>query len=176
MAPRQGQSARQSQTRLGHAPSRRSASQGLDVLTREGSLPLRYFPEIHKQNGCQTCVYSFLFYSDISLSTIEYNDISLIVKGEDSLLIIVRLFACIGKEGMIDLVEDSKQLNAVVSPVFESTRDEQAWNIYVERKRIVSDEPEISHKRTIVQVYHRTGDRFAGRRVVTIRGGTGTFF
>jgi uncharacterized cofD-like protein len=80
-----------------------------------------------------------------------------------------------GKESMIDLVEDSKQLNAVVSPVFESTRDEQAWNTYVERKRIVSDEPEISHKRTSVQVYHRTGDRFAGRRVVTIGGGTGTF-
>src|SRR5437763_2353022 len=43
------------------------------------------------------------------------------------------------------------------------------------RKRIVSDEPEISPRRTKVAGYHHTGDRFAGRRVVTIGGGTGTF-
>jgi len=39
----------------------------------------------------------------------------------------------------------------------------------------VSDEPEISPRRTKVAAYHHTGDRFAGRRVVTIGGGTGTF-
>ena len=39
----------------------------------------------------------------------------------------------------------------------------------------MSDEAEISNRRTSVQGYHRTGDRFAGRRVVTIGGGTGTF-
>jgi uncharacterized cofD-like protein len=39
----------------------------------------------------------------------------------------------------------------------------------------VSDEPEISNRRTNVPLHHRTGDRFAGRRVVTIGGGTGTF-
>jgi uncharacterized cofD-like protein len=39
----------------------------------------------------------------------------------------------------------------------------------------VNDEPEISHRRTSVPVNYRTGDRFAGRRVVTIGGGTGTF-
>src|SRR6202140_2417129 len=60
-------------------------------------------------------------------------------------------------------------------PVFESGWDERAWNTYRERKHIVSDEPEISKRRTSVQGYHRTGDRFAGRRVVTIGGGTGTF-
>jgi uncharacterized cofD-like protein len=42
-------------------------------------------------------------------------------------------------------------------------------------RRIVNDEPEISHRRTTVQGNHRTGDQFAGRRVVTIGGGTGTF-
>src|SRR2546428_186980 len=42
-------------------------------------------------------------------------------------------------------------------------------------KCIVSDEPEISPRRTKVAGYHRNGDRFAGRRVVTIGGGTGTF-
>src|SRR5437667_11184843 len=40
---------------------------------------------------------------------------------------------------------------------------------------IVSDEPEISHRRNNVPGYQSTGDRFAGRRVVTIGGGTGTF-
>jgi len=39
----------------------------------------------------------------------------------------------------------------------------------------VNDEPEISHRRTTVPGNYRTGDRFAGRRVVTIGGGTGTF-
>lgn len=34
---------------------------------------------------------------------------------------------------------------------------------------------EISHRRSAVPVQSRTGDRFAGRRVVTIGGGTGTF-
>jgi uncharacterized cofD-like protein len=48
--------------------------------------------------------------------------------------------------------------------------------IHEERnRRIVNDEPEISHRRTTVQGNHRTGDQFAGRRVVTIGGGTGTF-
>lgn len=37
------------------------------------------------------------------------------------------------------------------------------------------DEPEISHRRTPLPAYHHTGDRFAGRRVVTIGGGSGTF-
>jgi uncharacterized cofD-like protein len=39
----------------------------------------------------------------------------------------------------------------------------------------VSDDPEISHRRNAVQGHKRTGDRFAGRRVVTIGGGSGTF-
>ena len=39
----------------------------------------------------------------------------------------------------------------------------------------MSDEPEIGPRRTKVAAYHHTGDRFAGRRVVTIGGGTGTF-
>src|SRR6266480_4083222 len=43
------------------------------------------------------------------------------------------------------------------------------------RNRIVNDEPEISHRRSNVPGYQSTGDRFAGRRVVTIGGGTGTF-
>src|SRR5947199_8554585 len=48
--------------------------------------------------------------------------------------------------------------------------------IHEERnRRIVNDEPEISHRRTTVQGNHRTGDEFAGGRVVTIGGGTGTF-
>ncbi len=34
---------------------------------------------------------------------------------------------------------------------------------------------EISHRRSAVPISSRTGDRFAGRRVVTIGGGTGTF-
>src|SRR5437763_7625641 len=45
-----------------------------------------------------------------------------------------------------------------------------------ERNRgIVNHEVEVSHRRTTVQGNHRTGDQFAGRRVVTIGGGTGTF-
>ncbi len=36
-------------------------------------------------------------------------------------------------------------------------------------------DPEISHRRYAVQGNHRAGDRFAGRRVVTIGGGSGTF-
>ena len=39
----------------------------------------------------------------------------------------------------------------------------------------MSDEPEISHRRTLVPEHHHIGDRFAGRRVVTIGGGSGTF-
>jgi len=39
----------------------------------------------------------------------------------------------------------------------------------------VNDEPEISHRRKFVPLSHRIGDRFAGRRVVTIGGGSGTF-
>jgi len=39
----------------------------------------------------------------------------------------------------------------------------------------VSDDPEISHRRNAVQGHKRTGDRFAGRRIVTIGGGSGTF-
>src|SRR5215472_9497681 len=59
--------------------------------------------------------------------------------------------------------------------LFESARIEWTWNIHVERKRIVNDESETSNRRINVQGYHRAGDRFAGRRVVTIGGGTGTF-
>src|SRR5947209_5333485 len=40
---------------------------------------------------------------------------------------------------------------------------------------IVNDEPEISRRRNTVPGTYRTGDRFAGRRVVTIGGGSGTF-
>jgi uncharacterized cofD-like protein len=40
---------------------------------------------------------------------------------------------------------------------------------------IVNDESEINHRRSKVPGYYSTGDRFAGRRVVTIGGGTGTF-
>ncbi|HEX6478337.1 MAG TPA: gluconeogenesis factor YvcK family protein [Ktedonobacteraceae bacterium] len=39
----------------------------------------------------------------------------------------------------------------------------------------MNDEPEISRRRTNVPAYHQTGDRFAGHRVVTIGGGSGTF-
>ena len=39
----------------------------------------------------------------------------------------------------------------------------------------MNDEPEINHRRTTLPGNYRTGDRFAGRRVVTIGGGTGTF-
>src|SRR5438270_9960056 len=39
----------------------------------------------------------------------------------------------------------------------------------------MNDVPEISHRRGTVSAHHHTGDRFAGRRVVTIGGGTGTF-
>ncbi|HLX39572.1 MAG TPA: gluconeogenesis factor YvcK family protein [Ktedonobacteraceae bacterium] len=39
----------------------------------------------------------------------------------------------------------------------------------------MNDEPEISHRRRTVQGVQQTGDRFAGRRVVTIGGGSGTF-
>src|SRR5436305_7847418 len=46
---------------------------------------------------------------------------------------------------------------------------------HLKRMEIVKDEPEISHRRTTVPGSYRTGDRFAGRRVVTIGGGTGTF-
>src|SRR5579863_5230606 len=47
--------------------------------------------------------------------------------------------------------------------------------MYGERICILSEESEMSNRRTIVQAYYRTGDQFAGRRVVTIGGGTGTF-
>ncbi len=39
----------------------------------------------------------------------------------------------------------------------------------------MNDEPEISHRRNNVPGHYNIGDRFAGRRVVTIGGGTGTF-
>ena len=39
----------------------------------------------------------------------------------------------------------------------------------------MNDEPEINGRRHIVQEKNRVGDRFAGRRIVTIGGGTGTF-
>jgi len=39
----------------------------------------------------------------------------------------------------------------------------------------VSDELEVSHRRRVVPAQNRSGDQFAGRRVVTIGGGTGTF-
>jgi len=39
----------------------------------------------------------------------------------------------------------------------------------------VNDEPEINSERYIVQENNRPGDRFAGRRIVTIGGGSGTF-
>jgi uncharacterized cofD-like protein len=39
----------------------------------------------------------------------------------------------------------------------------------------VKDELESSHRRNTVPGFQRTGDRFAGRRVVTIGGGSGTF-
>src|SRR5712675_576326 len=40
---------------------------------------------------------------------------------------------------------------------------------------IVIDEPEISNRRTPLPAHHHTGDRFAGSRIVTIGGGSGTF-
>src|SRR5947209_6509054 len=46
---------------------------------------------------------------------------------------------------------------------------------HLRRMEIVKDEPEISHRRTTVLGSDRTGDSFAGRRVVTIGGGSGTF-
>jgi uncharacterized cofD-like protein len=39
----------------------------------------------------------------------------------------------------------------------------------------VDDELESSQKSSVVPEFHRGGDRFAGRRIVTIGGGTGTF-
>ncbi len=39
----------------------------------------------------------------------------------------------------------------------------------------MNDEPEISQRRNVVPSSHRNGDRFAGRRIVTIGGGSGTF-
>src|SRR3989442_7496759 len=39
----------------------------------------------------------------------------------------------------------------------------------------MNDEPEINHRRISVPGNYRIGDRFAGRRVVTIGGGSGTF-
>src|SRR5437660_10912861 len=46
---------------------------------------------------------------------------------------------------------------------------------HLKRMEIVKDEPEISHRRTTVPGSYRTGDSFAGRRVVTMGGGSGTF-
>ncbi len=40
---------------------------------------------------------------------------------------------------------------------------------------MVNDEAEISHRRASVLGNYRNGDRFAGRRIVTIGGGSGTF-
>jgi uncharacterized cofD-like protein len=50
-------------------------------------------------------------------------------------------------------------------------------NLYIKNKedRTVDAEPEISRRRYTVQGNNRIGDRFAGRRVVTIGGGSGTF-
>src|SRR5437899_284090 len=48
-------------------------------------------------------------------------------------------------------------------------------SFHLKRLDIVKDEPEISHRRTTVPGSYRTGDSFAGRRVVTIGGGSGTF-
>src|SRR5216110_2427775 len=45
----------------------------------------------------------------------------------------------------------------------------------LKRMDIVKDELEISHRRTTVPGSYRTGDSFAGRRVVTVGGGSGTF-
>src|SRR5450631_365213 len=45
----------------------------------------------------------------------------------------------------------------------------------IEEDSIVDVDPEISRRRYAVQGNHRAGDRFAGRRVVTIGGGSGTF-
>ncbi len=39
----------------------------------------------------------------------------------------------------------------------------------------MNDEPAVSNRRKTVPGYTRSGDRFAGRRVVTVGGGTGTF-
>lgn len=39
----------------------------------------------------------------------------------------------------------------------------------------MNDEPEHSHQSQTITAYDHVGDRFAGRRVVTIGGGTGTF-
>ena len=39
----------------------------------------------------------------------------------------------------------------------------------------MNDEPQISHRKQPVQENNRIGDRFAGRRIVTIGGGSGTF-
>src|SRR5437588_5249377 len=48
-------------------------------------------------------------------------------------------------------------------------------SFHLKRIHIVKEEPEISHRRTTVPGSFRTGDRFAGRRVVTMGGGSGTF-
>src|SRR5438876_7567307 len=45
----------------------------------------------------------------------------------------------------------------------------------LKRMDMVNDEPEMSSRRTTVPGTYRTGDLFAGRRVVTIGGGSGTF-
>src|SRR6266567_4406814 len=46
---------------------------------------------------------------------------------------------------------------------------------HLKRMEIVKDEPEISHRRDTLQGHQRLSDRFAGSRVVTIGGGSGTF-
>src|SRR3954453_2818839 len=48
-------------------------------------------------------------------------------------------------------------------------------NPQLKRMDIVKDEPAINPRMTTVPRSYRTGDRFAGRRVVTIGGGSGTF-
>src|SRR5437764_12640560 len=45
----------------------------------------------------------------------------------------------------------------------------------IKKDVVVIDEPELSHRRNSLPAHHHTGDRFAGRRVVTIGGGSGTF-
>src|SRR5260370_9864601 len=57
------------------------------------------------------------------------------------------------------------------------TRGQVGARFVLCRKRIcnLKEEAEIRHRRSKVPGYHSTGDQFAGRRVVTIGGGTGTF-
>src|SRR5438105_15026068 len=94
--------------------------------------------------------------NDISLSITNNNDISYPCQ-----LVWVGIF----KDSKFACGEGNLMVDCLV----------KATSFQLKRMDIVKDEPAISHRRTTVPGSYRTGDRFAGRRVVTIGGGSGTF-